>query len=199
LFVLVGALLALPAVVPATVEEQRARLPPPATCEDPVAGLWRSHKYNPRFGDWAIFTLTVRRVASTPGALEGAIENHSWTGGPTQSAPPPCAPGVLHWVVEMTARGRYDASSRRIEFWGTRWWVRERPCRGWAGYNLDHFTGAIDPAIQEFQSVNNDGGRSVNEPSVFRRVRCGDAPEAPHPLVRPPPFRPPPRRSGGCG
>ncbi|MBI5514859.1 MAG: hypothetical protein HY909_13875 [Deltaproteobacteria bacterium] len=194
---LCASLLALPSVVPATIEEQRARLPPPATCEDPVTGVWRSHRYNPRFGDWMIFTLTVRRAATDPASLVGSIEAHSWSGGPTQSEPPPCGPGVLHWTVEMTALGRFDAPRRQIEFWGTRWWVRERQCRGWPSYNLDHFTGTIDPRIQEFQSVNNDGGRSVNEPTVFRRVRCLEDLGAPHPAVTPPPFRPPPRR-GGC-
>jgi hypothetical protein len=41
-------------------------------------------------------------------------------------------------------------------------------------YRPDHFTGTIDPAIQEFQSVNNDGGRAVNDPMVFRRIACGE-------------------------
>ena len=30
------------------------------------------------------------------------------------------------------------------------------------GYNLDNFSGEIDPEIQEFQSLNNDGGRDVD-------------------------------------
>ena len=36
---LLGALVLLPSVAPATVEEQRARLPPPATCQDPIEGV----------------------------------------------------------------------------------------------------------------------------------------------------------------
>ena len=59
------------------------------------------------------------------------------------------------------------------------------------GYNLDNFTGTIDPEIQEFQSVNNDGGISVNEPNVFRRIRCFEGP-APTDDVEPPPFQRPP-------
>ena len=40
------------------------------------------------------------------------------------------------------------------------------------------------------------GGRAVNEPTVFRRVRCLDPPTAPHVKVAPPPMRPP--SPGGC-
>jgi hypothetical protein len=63
-------------------------------------------------------------------------------------------------------------------------------CERWAAYNLDHFTGRIDTELQEFQSVNNDGGRAVNEPKVFRRVRCLEPPMAPHVAIAPPPFYP---------
>jgi hypothetical protein len=41
-------------------------------------------------------------------------------------------------------------------------------------YHPDHFTGTIDPQREEFQSVNNDGGRAVNDPMVFRRIGCVD-------------------------
>ena len=190
------AVMAFPVVVPATIEEQRARLPPPAACTDPVVGEWRSHHYNPRWGDWMIFTLRVRRETPTSDVLLGTIEAHSWSGGPTEASPGPCAPGMKHWIVEMTARGSFVPATKQIEFWGTSWRVRETLCLPWARYNMDHFTGVIDHGIQEFQSINNDGGRSVNEPVVFRRVSCLDPSEAMHPAVAPPPMFVPHARRG---
>src|SRR5687768_9516453 len=53
--------LAFPGRPRANVQEQRARLPPPATCQDPVEGIWKSHALYPNHGIWHIFTLTVRR------------------------------------------------------------------------------------------------------------------------------------------
>jgi hypothetical protein len=53
----------------------------------------------------------------------------------------------------------------------------------------------------EFQSVNNDGGRAVNDPVVFRRVQCNDGEHLdsePRIAVAPPPFYPP-EDEGGCG
>ncbi|HEY8427073.1 MAG TPA: hypothetical protein VIL20_01810, partial [Sandaracinaceae bacterium] len=70
----------MPSRAPATIAEQRARLPPAAECDDEiVAGIWRSHAYNAQFGDWAVFTLTIRRVPGHPDQLVGTITNHSWT------------------------------------------------------------------------------------------------------------------------
>ena len=57
-------------------------------------------------------------------------------------------------------------------------------------------SGRIDPEIQEFRSVNNDGGPAVNVPQVFRRIRCFPPQSNPHVTVDPPPFQPP--RTGGC-
>ncbi len=187
-----------PGMAPATVEEQRARLPPPAQCEDPVEGVWMSHKFDPVFQDWYIFTARIRRASAGSRDLTGDIEAHSWEGGAAAVEPPACRPGLNHWSVLMQAQGTLHG--RHIEFWGIHW----EPLHTWCGrtpqpgeYNLDHFTGEIDPAIQEFQSVNNDGGRSVNDPTVFRRVRCFDPPNVPHVTVAPPPFVPPEHR-GGC-
>ena len=201
-----GTLVLLPSLAPATVEEQRARLPPPAVCADPLEGVWVSHQYEAAYDEWMIFTLDVRRDprgAASPNAhgvtgripVIGHISGHAWFGaGPLGEQPPGCAPGIHHWEVGMPGEGFADGG--RIEFWGTRWSVTNVWCGPRSfGYNLDHFTGVIDPAIQEFQSVNNDGGRAVNDPTVFRRVRCYEATAVPHPLVAPPPFHPP-RRSG---
>lgn len=187
----------LPSLAPATVEEQRQRLPPPATCGDPVEGVWMSHAYYPRYRDWYIFTMEVRRVSAGSPLLTGQILAHSWTGSANESAPPACAPGRDRWEVLMPARGRLLPDGT-ILFGGVSWRTTAIHCGGGpASYNADQFSGRIDPALQEFQSVDNDGGRSVNEPTVFRRVRCFEPPPVPHPVVAPPPFNPPTRR-GGC-
>ncbi len=178
---------------PATVEEQRSRLPPPAQCVDPVEGVWMSHRYEPPFDEWMVFTLTIRRQGGRGGnELSGTIQAHAWFGGgPGASEPPRCTGTISDWIVGMHALGRVNGP--RIEFWGTDWQVQQVFCgpRGF-GYNLDHFSGEINPTLLEFQSVNNDGGHAVNDPTVFRRVRCLDADTTPHPFVAAPPFAPPP-------
>lgn len=189
--VLFGALV-LPRAVEATVAEQRARLPPPAECTDPVTGVWMSHHFSPRRGCWDQFTLIVRRSASDPQVLEGEMLNHLWEGDADDLTPPPCT-GGQHYKVEMPAAGRLDGDN--IELWGTSFTITEKFCGGRANYNLDHFSGVIDHALHEFQTVNNDGGDAVNEPTVFRRVRCSEDGPAPRLVVAPPPFYPP---SSGC-
>ena len=69
---------------------------------------------------------------------------------------------------------------------------------GWY-YNLDRFTGKIDEEREEFQSVNNDGGRMVNHPTVFRRIKCDEHDDAPKASVevKPPPIFP--ENSTDCG
>ena len=190
--------LAVPAMAPASVQEQRARLPPAAHCDDPVEGVWKSHKYDPRFGDWYMFTLTIRRVAERPNSLTGTIHSHSWSGTPQEEEPPPCRSGMFHWTVIMTAEGTVSSDGRDIAFGGTSWRPEQAICGRAPGpgeYNLDRFSGTIDPDIQEFQSVNNDGGRSVNDPMVFRRISCFDEPPSPEVSPVPPAFYP---RRGGC-
>ncbi|MBK9371194.1 MAG: hypothetical protein IPN01_33685 [Deltaproteobacteria bacterium] len=74
-------------------------------------------------------------------------------------------------------------------------------CRTSGGYDLDHFSGTIDPALQEFQSINTYAEGTQTEATVFRRIRCldeNDPPDAPAvlpDLTPPPPFQPP---SSGC-
>ena len=157
-----------------------------------------SHKFYPEYGDWYIFTLRVRRKQPGAPQLTGEIQAHVWTGAVGDVQPPACRMGLSHWTVLMTAEGLVQPPGV-IRFWGTSW----RPEQAFCGraplpgeYNLDHFSGTIDPAIQEFQSVNNDGGRSVNDPTVFRRVGCADNPGAPQVTVVPPPFYPGQR--SGC-
>lgn len=199
---LVAGMLLWSSAAPGTVAEQRARLPPPATCEqDDIEGVWKSHQYDPRHGDWTEFTLEIRRVADKPGELLGKIFNHSWDGPPTEEQPGPCK-GAQRYRVSMEAVGTFDEANGRILFRATRWKLDEVVCGalsgGW-GYNLDRFTGTVEPERQEFQSVNNDGGRAVNDPTVFRRVRCLDDPAEPPPSIDiEPPAIFPKRRAGGC-
>ena len=88
---------------------------------------------------------------------------------------------------------------------------------GYAGLNLLDFlvvlagaslmgvtlsrTGTIDPNLQEFRSLNNDGGSLRNDAAVFRRVLCFEAPPVPPvvPPPPPPPSAPPTSFGGGCG
>ena len=150
--------------------------------------------------DWTIFTLEMKRVEQGRDEFEGRISNHSWVAEPHESSPPPCR-GELRYLISMDAKG--EVRDGEIHFWGVgEWTLDEVPCGYWnMGYNLDHFSGKIDPDLMEFQSVNNDGGRAVNDPVVFRRVHCNDGEqldEQPRIAVAPPPFYPP-EDEGGCG
>jgi hypothetical protein len=177
-----------------TVAEQRARLPPPAECGDSVVGTWKSHQYHPDQGQWTQFTLEVSRVPDSPDQLTGFIRNHSWVGGATDEQPPPCR-GDWRYKVSMDARGTLTGD--HVEFWGIDEWRLDAILCGRMdfGYNLDHFSGDISQETQEFQSVNNDGGVAVNQPTLFRRIKCHSDIE-PILDVEPPPFHPP---SLGCG
>lgn len=192
-------LLVLPSIrfAQATITEQRARLPPPARCEDPVEGVWKSHMYRPRWGEWECFYLEIHRVPGEKTALRGTIRNHSWRGTLQEQEPGPCK-GRDHWEVSMDAQGTIKGN--KIVFHGIGQWRLDRTfCgRGPWGYNLDNFSGTIDPELLEFQSLNNDGGRAINEPTLFRRIRCFPPQSQPHIRVEPPPFYPE-RPSSGCG
>jgi hypothetical protein len=198
-FVVIG--MTVPRPAPAgTVAEQRARLPPPAQCEDPIEGIWKSHDYRSDRRQWTIFTLEIHRVDGTE-ELRGSIRNESWRGDADRSEPGPCE-GELRYDVSMDAVGRVDAG--QIAFGGVGTWRLDAVLCGEfdGGYNLDNFTGPLDTELLEFQSVNNDGGISVNEPTVFRRVDCLTEPKAEDPkvVVVPPAFYPPEGEAGGgCG
>ncbi|MFO7565267.1 MAG: hypothetical protein R6X02_21675 [Enhygromyxa sp.] len=188
-----------PGRAPATIAEQRARLPPPAACKDPVSGVWQSHSWNPMYEEWGRFTLTIRRVEGSETELEGEMLNESWYGPETEVTRGPCV-GRLQYLVSMKAAGSYHNGT--VEFHGLEWKMEEALCAvDWTfGYNLDRFSGTIDHDIQEFQSVNNDGGRYIDVPTVFRRVSCDDRQDDPGPrvTVAPPPFYPP-EDERGCG
>ena len=155
----------------ASVAEQRALLPRAVFCDDPVAGVWRAHRYDPLYGDWMLATLHVHRDGPTH--LRGVIVVHAWEGGGFDVRPPPCGEDGFDFIVEMPGDGQIRGE--RVEFGGTSWRLRTFRCNSanrMLTYNPDHFSGTINPAIQEFQSVNNDGGRARNEAMVFRRVQC---------------------------
>ena len=192
----------MPGTARPTVAEQRARLPPAATCRDEVTGIWKSHDFDERYQDWTIFTLDIHRVEGSETALEGSITNHTWYADKRFSEPPACA-GSLEYFVSMNALGTF--SDGFIQFGGVgEWRLDDVPCgRFTMGYNLDNFSGSIDPDLQEFQSVNNDGGRAINDPTVFRRVSCDQDEQAkgPQVVLKPPPFFPPEdeTEAEGCG
>ncbi len=204
LSLLAGALLACLLLhsrpAPGTVAEQRARLPPAASCEeDKVAGYWRSHQYLEKDRQWTEFTLEIHRASPTDKTLTGKILNHSWRAGPDREQAGKCDSNQRYRLrFSMPAKGEVK-NNFDIRFEGTSWKLDEvvcgKPPRG-LRYNLDRFTGKIDPKRQEFQSVNNDGGRMVNHPTVFRRVRCFSDGPPPNVKVKPPALFP--KSSSGC-
>lgn len=202
---LLGASVLFPQVLLGSIEEQRARLPPAAACQDPVEGVWMGRVYHQPGRDWYIYTLEIHRVSPGSSQLTGVLHARFWNGPPNIYEPLPCGPGVLDRTVFMTGAG--TANGLEIHFGGTSWRPESLNCGPedslqWISYNLDQFSGRIDPAIQEFQSVNNDGGEAVNEPTVFRRIRCFDTPSGPSQrsgtvTIQAPPLLPPQR--SGCG
>ena len=197
-----GAVLLATRPAPGTVAEQRARLPPPAVCgDDPVAGYWRSHQFLERDEEWTEFTLEIHRAGGPEESkLVGKIFNQSWQGGKDREQPGECGPDQLFRVrVSLEAQG--EEKNGQILFEGTSWKMDEMVCgrfRGEFRYYLDRFTGKIDPDRQEFQSVNNDGGRMVNHPTVFRRVRCFADGPPPNIVVKPPALYPKDSSSCNC-
>lgn len=155
-----------------TVEGQRALLPSAATCKDPIVGTWQSLKYNPALGEWVQFSLAVHRGAG--GALTGTILSHTWSGGAFDRVPPACTRGAFDMTVSMPASGRDDGRGG-ITFGSSRYTILSMKCYAPENtYAPDSFSGKIDAARQEFQSVNNDGANDIDAPYVFRRTGCLD-------------------------
>lgn len=170
-------MLALPLL--ASIEDQRARLPPPAEqdagadCSDPVAGIWLGRQYNPRSITWQRYRLNIERVRPGASDLRGDISVHFWVGTRADEQPPTdCTGRGLYAEIQQHARGTFDGT--RLQFGGYDWSTAQVFCgsRNAVAYNPDHFQGVVNAAIEEFQSVNNDGGTAVDEPVVFRRVEC---------------------------
>lgn len=197
----VSALMFWPSEGLATVEEQRARLPPPAECADLVEGIWRSHQFHPGQQIWYVFTLEIHRAEPGSPKLKGEILSYYWEGSVKEEQPPPCRPGHLQVKVNMPATGSVDEHGK-IRFNGGPWKRAPGPCDATApgfSYNPDSFEGVIDRDLQEFQTIQNDGQAFVNVTTVFRRIKCFDADKPPRIEVEPPPLMPPKRASSrGC-
>jgi hypothetical protein len=164
-----------PLAARATVAEQRERLPPPAQCQDRAEGVWQAHQYAPREGKWYIFTLEIRHESPGSAGLTGTIRAEFWRGTTADEQPPQCesARGGYHHAVRMPAQGTLAEDD--LTFGGLSYtWERDYCGSGHGRYNVDHFAGRIDSNLQEFQSVNNDGVLAVNDPTLFRRIRCLD-------------------------
>lgn len=153
-------------------------LPRAAHCRDPVAGTWRAHKYDPSDRSWIMFTLRIQRHPDN--RLHGGITARVWGLGPELSSPPGrCLedPSSLDYLVTMDGNGMLS-DGNRVRFSAIEARVARAYCRlAGFSYNPDEFSGVIDAERQEFNSLNNDGGRDVNAPYVFRRIGClpGDA------------------------
>jgi len=195
------ALLLRPGSSRGSIAEQRNRLPPPAHCEDPIEGEWKAHQYNDMWKQWVIFRLEIRRKVGSANELVGTIHNETWAGTKADQEPGACSATVPYRLRVSMPESSGTFIDGKVSFLAPAWKFDELVCgklpMGF-GYRPDHFTGTVEVDRQEFQSVNNDGGRAVNEPTLFRRVRCFDAPtRKPTSQVKPPPFVPP-ERSDGC-
>lgn len=187
-------LLIHPRRAPASVEEQRARLPPPArACPDPVEGEWLGHEL--LRNRWYRFTLHIRREAPGSEALTGTITSHSWDGDRQQTEPPDCAEQPHNqYIGDMPAEGSFRDNV--IAFTGQRWELREVLCGRSGVYYPDAFSGPLERDGAEFQTVNDDGHNPI-VPVVFRRIRCG--PDVRRPMPELPPADAPPKYARGCG
>jgi hypothetical protein len=179
---------------PATVEEQRARLPAPAECPSPVSGQWKAIVFKPRFSEWYTYTLEVHEDPADASHLLGMIYIDAFFSSP--DSPEPAVPCVFRFQGKMVGAGTF--ASGEITFGATSdFELTSNECGDYTGvYNPDHFQGQLEPARQEFQSIHNDHGLAVNEPTVFRRFACiDDSRKAPRELAPPPFF---PKHRSGC-
>ena len=192
-----------PRSAPADIEEQRARLPPPAGCSDPVEGLWMSHAYYPHVGAWYVFVLDVRRTEQAARTLVGETRVEYWHAGVDHpQVPTTCTPGLIHRRISATADGTIDGP--RFVWRGHTLGPEQVVCGGpLNSYELVTFTGDIDPVRGEFQNILTAGPTWTDIRTVFRRIQCRDGSSPPTnaaPGVPPPPMPPPPMppASGGC-
>ncbi|MGE0871933.1 MAG: hypothetical protein AB7P03_25470 [Kofleriaceae bacterium] len=178
---------------PATVAEQRARLPPAAECDSPIAGTWRALTYSDYTFAWYQHTLEIQHDQTDPTQLTGMHYVEYWRGGRDDVEPP--ARCLRHQKGKMTGTGTFRDGE--VAFFSGEYELVAAICGENVHYNPDNFTGRLEPERQEFQAVNNDGGNAVNEPTVFRRIRCVDEGVVRDRKVDPPAFFPK-RRTGGC-
>ncbi len=196
------ALLTFPKDSPASIEEQRARLPPPAECTDELEGEWLALTHSSTYDDWYQVRLTIKRTSPGAQTVEGQMRVRFWFGDDNAMNPPPCTERrAQERVVIQPSLGTYI--DNEVQFHAQSWSFAPESCFKSGRYNLDNYSGRIDHKLHEFQSVNNDGGRAVNEPAVFRRVKCINGPDVLSPTMsRPVDVKAPsftPKRKWGCG
>jgi hypothetical protein len=184
---------------PATVAEQRARLPPAAECDSEVAGKWKALIFSDNTGHrWYEWILEIKYDPNDKTILTGMIYVDTWSGEPDSPEPGPC---THRYKGKMVGSGSFVDG--QVSFGGGPFELTEEVCGSFYGYNPDNFTGKLEPERQEFQSVNNDGGGAVNEPTVFRRIACPEENDGtavkPTGDLKPPAFYPKKKSSsGGC-
>lgn len=194
---------------PASIEDQRARLPPPpppATCSDPVSGVWHAHVYYARLHDWYRYELNIQRNGDQ---LTGTIHLRGWNGTLQETEPPRCRPGLRDAEWSEVASGSVS-NNQEIRFEATSYRVEREHCGSAGGdYALDRFAGTLNPTTQEFVSINTytfSNGETFSDPTLFRRVSCPTGPSAgepPRPQVvvipsNEAPLAPPRRRLFSC-
>ena len=136
-------------------------------CADPILGTWRAKRYDSGHRRHATFTI---RITHREGErLDGTITLRAWSGGPLQTSPPRCEPGVWDHTVRMRGHGRFNGREFRMDGEAHRRTTHCMDMGIWM-YNLDHFTGHLQNGVLD--TVNNDGGHEVNSPYRFRRVSC---------------------------
>lgn len=207
--VLGGSVSLFPRGSAATVEEQRARLPAPTECPDKVEGTWAALYFATNL-QWLEYTAVIRRTTpvsdgNAAGPITVDMTAHLWDGPKNDPRTPACKPGQREVTVTMPGTGKVDAGTA-LTFRATTYTVAKLHCGNDTRYYPDNFKGTIEPARQEFQAINNDGNTAVNEPVVFRRVRCLNAaaaapssgPNRAGTAAKPPSFEPP-KRLWSCG
>jgi hypothetical protein len=200
---MVGLALTLgPALAPATIEEQRQRLPPPAEAcgDDPIAGVWRAHVYYAHVQQWYMTRIEIERDAADASGerLVGSIYSEFWDGGPEHTLPPACDGPGNRSAVNERATGHARGVALEVDAID---WRDAAVCGPTSfGYLLDHFSGTVDIERMEFQSLlNADAPEWQDVPTVFRRIACSQNQPAPEPkiAIAPPPYEPVERE--GCG
>lgn len=136
-------------------------------CADPILGTWRARRYDRLHSRHATFTFRITHREGN--RIEGTIINRAWSGGPLQTSPPRCTPGMFDHTVTMPATGRFNGREFRLDAQSHRRTVHCIDTGMWL-YNLDHFTGTMREGV--LHTVNNDGGVEVNSPYRFRRISC---------------------------
>jgi hypothetical protein len=151
--------------------ERPRQPPPPDTAEcggDRIVGTWRATKW---LRGWHnVRTMQIRRAGGDQ--IEGRIVGLWWDGAQNQRRPPPCAPYQTAYQVSEPSRGHFIGGDR-VSFRAASYRIDRAICGSPPSvYNLDHFTGTLDPRRAIIRAVNNDGRAARNDDYVFRRVSC---------------------------